>query len=74
LYNGKAMNKLMTDSQKTREESKVMLMEIPTEDRCSDEEVLETMGWFKNVLSVFDGLFPLARTPSGLLGEVDINK
>jgi hypothetical protein len=74
LYNRKAMNKLMTNSQKIMEEINVMLMEIPTEDRCSDEEVLETMGWFTNILSVFDGLFSLARTPSGLIGEEDINK
>jgi hypothetical protein len=74
LYNRKAMNKLMTNSQKIMEEINVMLMEIPTEDRCSDEEVLETMGWFTNNLSVFDGLFSLARTPSGLIGEEDINK
>jgi hypothetical protein len=74
LYNGKAMNKLMTNSQKIMEEFKVMLIEIPTEDRCSDKEVLETMGRFTNILSVFDELFSLARTPSGLIGEEDINK
>jgi hypothetical protein len=35
---------------------------------------METMGWFTNILSVFDGLFSLARTPSGLINEVDVDK
>jgi hypothetical protein len=34
LYNGKAMNKLMTSSQNIMEEIKAMLMEIPMVDRC----------------------------------------
>jgi hypothetical protein len=39
LYNGKAMNKLMTSSQKIMEDVKEMLMEVSKEVRCSDEKL-----------------------------------
>ena len=42
-------------------------MEIASEARCNDEEVSDTMEKFTNILSVFDALFSLARTPSGLM-------
>jgi len=67
LYNGKAMNKLMTSSRKIMEDIRGMLMEIASEARCNDEEVSDTMEKFTNILSVFDALFSLARTPSGLM-------
>jgi hypothetical protein len=67
LYNGKAMNKLMTSSRKIMEDIRGMLMEIASEARCNDEEVSDTMEKFTNILSVFDGLFSIARTPSGLM-------
>ena len=42
-------------------------MEIASEERCNDEKVSDTMEKFTNILSVFDALFSLARTPSGLM-------
>ncbi len=49
------------------EDIRGMLMEIASEERCNDEKVSDTMEKFTNILSVFDALFSLARTPSGLM-------
>ena len=64
-YNGKAMNQLMTNSSKIMEEVREMLLDIPNNTRCSDDEVTCYSERFMNVLKVFDELFSLARTPSG---------
>lgn len=74
LYNGKAMNKLMTSSRIIMEDVKAMIMELSREERCSDEEVVETMEKFTNILSVFDALFSMARTPSGLMTDDGVDK
>jgi hypothetical protein len=56
------------------EDVKVMLLEVPREQRCLDEEVVETVEIFSNVLSAFDALFSMARTSSGLITDVNSDK
>ena len=64
-YNGKAMNRLMTDSASIMRDLKEMLLEIPEEERCSDAEVIEVTSKFADVLKVWDAVFSIARVPSG---------
>jgi len=40
-YNGKAMNKFMTASQKIMDDMSTMLLQLPAENRCDDAEVVE---------------------------------
>jgi hypothetical protein len=61
------MNKLMTSSWNIMADVKAMLMEVSREQRCSYEEVVETMEKFMNVLFISDALFSMARTSSGLI-------
>jgi hypothetical protein len=63
------MNKLMTSSQNIVEDEKEMLIEVSREEKCSDEEVVERMEKFSNVLSIFDALFSMARTSSRLIAK-----
>jgi hypothetical protein len=51
-----------------------MLLTLPAEGRCSNEEVIEVTEKFKNVLCVFDGIFSLAHTPSGQMTEDSVSR
>lgn len=73
-YNGKAMNKFMTASQKIMDDMSTMLLQLPAENRCDDAEVVEVTRKFKSVLHVFDFIFSKARTPSGLITEPDVQE
>jgi hypothetical protein len=48
-YNGKAMNKCMTSSQEIVDDILVMLLEIPVESRCDDNEAREVTSKFKDI-------------------------
>jgi len=48
-----------------------MLLQIPDEDRCSNDEVVEVTDKYVNVLRVFDAIFSKARTPSFCFSEND---
>jgi len=48
-----------------------MLLQIPDEDRCSNDEVVEVTEKYVNVLRVFDAIFSKARTPSFCFSEND---
>jgi hypothetical protein len=69
LYNGKAMNQLMTCSSILMEDIQKMLLNTPCNGRCSDDEIVWHTERVKNVLKVFDEVFSLARITSGKLME-----
>jgi hypothetical protein len=73
-YNGKAMNKFMTNSQKIMNDLSSSLLLLPAANRCGDDEVVEVTSKFKSVLQVFDFIFSKARTPSGLIAEPDVQE
>jgi len=47
----------MTESGDIMDDLCGMLLTLPTEGRCSNEEAVEVMEKIKNVLHVFDGFF-----------------
>jgi hypothetical protein len=65
LYNGKAMNKLMTSCQKFMEDIRGMLMELASEERCNDEEVSDTMEKFRTFYQFLMDYFPLPGLHQG---------
>jgi hypothetical protein len=73
-YNGKAMVRLMD----YKHASKVLdnicsyLLSIPQVDRCPNTEVDEWIAKFKKNLSVFDGVFSIARMKCGTVHEEHI--
>ncbi len=71
LYNGKAMNRLMTCSQTLMHDIQNVLLDAPVHaTRCSDDEIISWAEKFANILKVFDEVFSISRTPSGqLTGE-----
>jgi hypothetical protein len=64
----------MTSSRSIMEDVNAMIKELSREERCSDEEVVETMEKLTNILSVFDALFSMARAPSGLITDESVDK
>ncbi len=74
LYNGKAMNKLMMNSQAIMEDTEKVILEISREERCSDEEVNDTAETIYECSHSFYSLFTTARAPSGLITEVSVDK
>ncbi len=73
-YNSTAMVTFMTNSSLIMDDLQEMLLSLPQHGRCANEEVQEVTSKYKNILHVFDGLFCLARTPSGLVTEEHIAK
>ena len=73
-YNGKAMVHLMDykHSSKVMDEPRAFILAIPQVDRCANEEVEEWTTKFKNILSVFDGMFSIARMSCGTVNEEHI--
>jgi hypothetical protein len=70
LYNGKAMNQLMTCSQTLMHDIQNVLLDAPVHDtRCSDDQTISWTEKFANILKVFDKVFSISRTPSGQLTE-----
>ena len=70
LYNGKAMNRLMTCSQTLMHDIQNVLLDAPVHaTRCSDDEIISWAEKFANILKVFDEVFSISRTPSGQLTE-----
>jgi hypothetical protein len=49
-----------------------MLLQLPSENRCQDTDVLEVISKFKSVLHVFDYFFSKAQEPSGPVTETDV--
>jgi len=49
-----------------------MIIDIPQEQRCSDEEVLQYTHRFQNCLQVSDYIFSKARQPSGHIQLQDV--
>jgi len=71
-YNGKGMCTFMTESQEIMADIQDMILTIPQEDRCSNEEVAEYTSRFKHCLQVFDYIFSKARLPSGSVTPQDV--
>jgi hypothetical protein len=51
-------------SSKVMDELRAFILAIPQVDRCTNEEVEEWTTKFKNILSVFDGIFSIPRSVS----------
>ena len=51
-----------------------MLLTLPAEGGCSNEEVIDVTEQFKNLLPVFHGILSLARTPSGKMTEASVSR
>jgi len=61
LYNGKAMNRLMTCSQTLMHDIQNVLLDAPVHDtRCSDDEIISWTEKFANILKVFDEVFSIS--------------
>jgi len=71
-YNGKGMCTFMTESQEIMVDIQGMLLAIPQEDRCSNDEVTPYTTRFRNCLQVFDYVFSKARLPSGSVSPEDV--
>jgi hypothetical protein len=72
-YNGKAMVKLMdySNSEKMFDSIQTYLLSLPVSSRCSNSEIIQWIHKFKKILSVFDGVFSVARKPSGTVTSED---
>jgi hypothetical protein len=64
----------MTNSSLIMDDLHLMLINLPQRGSCADEKGREVTAKYKNILHVFDGLFSLALTPSGLVTEEHIAK
>ena len=75
-YNGKAMVRFMdySRSSKIMDEISTYLLSIPELDRIQKEEIDQWMPKFKKILSIFDGVFSIARMPCGAVREEQIIK
>ena len=62
----------MTESQEIMADIQGMLLAIPQEDRCSNDEVTQYTTRFRNCLQVFDYVFSKARLPSGSVSPEDV--
>ena len=62
----------MTASSQIMDDIRNMIIDIPQEQRCSDEEVLHYTQRFQNCLRVFDYIFSKARQPSGHIQLQDV--
>jgi hypothetical protein len=74
-YNGKAMVRLMDykHSSNVMDEIAAFILSIPLVDRCPNEEVQEWVEKFKKILSVFDGIFSIARMSCGKVKDEHIS-
>jgi len=70
-YNGKAMVRLMDYSQSSKimDEIATYLLSVPNLDVSQREEVNEWIPKFNKILSVYDGIFSIARMPSGTVDD-----
>jgi hypothetical protein len=66
------MCKFMTASSQIMDDIRNMIIDIPQEQRCSDEEVLQYTHRFQNCLQVSDYIFSKARQPSGHIQLQDV--
>ena len=59
-------------SSKVMDDLRAFILTIPQVDRCTNEEVEEWTNKLKNILSVFDGIFSIARMSCGTVKEEHI--
>lgn len=71
-YNGKAMNRFMTQSSNIMSSISDVIIDVPEADRCSNVEVREVTEKFSHVLHVFDAVFSKARVPSRLVLDENV--
>jgi hypothetical protein len=71
-YNGKGMCTFMSKSSNIMADIRDMILGIPLEQRCDDQEVLEHTWRFQNCLKVFDYVFSKAREPSGFISPQEV--
>jgi chaperonin cofactor prefoldin len=68
-YNGKAMNRLMTNSDEIMEDIARVILELLENGRCNDAEVTLITEGYAVILHIFDAIFSYARLPSCTVTE-----